>query len=52
MVDPTISVVIISYNMGRELLRTIESFSPRCVLRGWPKNEAMVSFATPSDDRG
>jgi hypothetical protein len=52
MVDPKISGVIISYNMGRELLLTIESFSLRCLLRGWPKNETMVSFATPSDDRG
>ena len=28
MVDPKISGVIISYNMARELPRTIEAFSP------------------------
>jgi hypothetical protein len=28
MVDPKVSIVIISYNMARELPRTIKSFSP------------------------
>ena len=28
MADPKVSVVIISYNMARELPRTIKSFSP------------------------